>query len=61
MVKAYLRYEAAQSIGVVSSASSVVYGPDASTIITAALERIHEWNARSGDLVSRLACILAAF
>ena len=53
MVKAYLRYEAAECIGVVSSAASIQYGSQGSTVITAALERIQVWNVRTGELVSR--------
>lgn len=53
MVKAYLRYEPAESLGVISSASTISYGPDGSTLITAALEKIHVWGVRSGELVSR--------
>ena len=53
MVKAYLRYESAHCLGVISSAPSVAYGSQGTTIITAALEQIHVWGVRTGELVSR--------
>lgn len=51
MVKAYLRYEPVEALGVITSASTLVYGTDGSTVITAALEHINIWNVRSGELV----------
>lgn len=52
MVKAYLRYEPVKALGVITSASALVYGHEGTTVITAALEHIKIWNIRSGELVS---------
>lgn len=59
MVKAYLRYEAIETLGVVSSAAAVAFGSFGTTLITAALERILIWNIRTGALVSNIASYIS--
>lgn len=51
MVKAYLRYEPAAAIGVISSSATILYGSEGTVVITAALEAVKIWNIRSGELV----------
>lgn len=51
MVKAYLRYEPAGTVGVISSGAAILYSKDGLKVFTAALEAVKVWNARTGDLV----------
>lgn len=51
MVKAYLRYEPAGAVGVITSGAAISYSLDGSHVFTAALEAVKVWNARTGDLV----------
>lgn len=51
MVKAYLRYDLANTFGVVASNSNVVYDHTGKLAITACLENICLWNVKQGTLV----------
>ncbi|KAL3161937.1 hypothetical protein ABBQ38_009019 [Trebouxia sp. C0009 RCD-2024] len=54
MVKAYLRYDLANTFGVVASNSNVVYDHTGKLAITACLENICLWNVKQGTLVKTL-------
>lgn len=55
MVKAYLRYEAASTFGVISSGNSICHALDGNQLLTAALEGVLFWNLRQGtQVVGRL-------
>lgn len=54
MVKAYLRYDLANTFGVVASNSNVVYDHTGKLIITACLENVCLWNVKQGTLVKTL-------
>ena len=51
MVKAYLRYDLANTFGVVASNSNVVYDHTGKLAITASLENVCLWNVKQGTLV----------
>lgn len=55
MVKAYLRYEAAATFGVVAStAANVALDASGKLLVSAALENVLVWNIRQGAAVSAL-------
>lgn len=49
MVKAYLRYEAAGSWGVVASAGGVAFDDSGRLLATACLERVGVWSLKQGQ------------
>lgn len=51
MVKAYLRYELADSWGVITSKSSVCYDRNGKYFFTASLERVSVWDVKQAVLV----------
>ena len=51
MVKAYLRYELADSWGVITSKSSVCYDRHGKYFFTASLERVSVWDVKQAVLV----------
>ena len=51
MVKAYLRYEAGSTFGVLTSNAAIAYDQSGKLVITAALENVAVWNIRQGTLV----------
>ena len=51
MVKAYLRYEAAGSYGVITSTANPVFDTDGKHLVTGALENILLWNIKQGTQV----------
>lgn len=59
MVKAYLRYDLANTFGVVASNSNVVYDHTGKLIITACLENVCLWNVKQGTLVLRHTTVAA--
>jgi U3 small nucleolar RNA-associated protein 12 len=53
MVKAYLRYEAAATFGVVAStAANVVFDASGKLVVSPALESVLVWNVKQGAAVS---------
>ena len=55
MVKAYLRYEAAATFGVVAStAANVAFDASGKLLVSAALENVLVWNLKQGAAVSAL-------
>ncbi|KAK9805414.1 hypothetical protein WJX73_002742 [Symbiochloris irregularis] len=55
MVKAYLRYEAASTFGVITSSISICHASNEGQLLTAALESVLFWNLRQGTQVRALA------
>lgn len=51
MVKAYLRYELADTWGVITSRSQVSYDKDGKYFFTASLERVAVWDVKQAVLV----------
>lgn len=51
MVKAYLRYELANSWGVITSKSHVCYDRRGKFLLTASLERVSVWDVKQAVLV----------
>ena len=51
MVKAYLRYEAAGTFGVVASSAAPEFSSDGKQLYTPALENVGVWNVKQGTLV----------
>lgn len=54
MVKAYLRYELADTWGVITSRSDVCYTGDGKFLITAALERVQVWSVKQAIVLRHL-------
>ncbi|KAG1662756.1 hypothetical protein FOA52_006781 [Chlamydomonas sp. UWO 241] len=54
MVKAYLRYEAAGTFGVVASSAAPEFSSDGKQLYSPALENVGVWNVKQGTLVSSL-------
>lgn len=51
MVKAYLRYEAAGTFGVVASSAAPEFSSDGKQLYSPALENVGVWNVKQGTLV----------
>lgn len=54
MVKAYLRYELADTWGVITSRSDVCYTSDGKFLVTAALERVQVWSVKQAIVLRHL-------
>ena len=55
-MKAYLRYELADSWGVIASRSEICYDRNGKLVFTASLERVAVWDVKQAVLV-RLVCM----